>query len=68
MDEDKTEKLLKIISELRDPKTGCEWTKSQTAKTLLPFIEEEAQEFLMLLKEDKIQRIRSANCSTKQDW
>ena len=46
MDEDKTEKLLKIISELRDPKTGCEWTKSQTAKTLLPFIKEEAQEVL----------------------
>ena len=46
MDEEKTEKLLKIISELRDPKTGCEWTKSQTAQTLLPFIKEEAQEVL----------------------
>jgi len=42
--ENKTEKLLKIISELRDPISGCEWTKSQTSKTLLPFIIEEAKE------------------------
>ena len=46
MDENKTEKLLKIISELRDPITGCEWTKSQTSKTLLPFILEEAKEVI----------------------
>lgn len=46
MDENKTEKLLKIISELRDPISGCEWTKSQTSKTLLPFIKEESKEVL----------------------
>lgn len=46
MDENKTEKLLKIISELRDPVSGCEWTKSQTSKTLLPFIKEESKEVL----------------------
>ena len=44
MHENKTEKLLKIISELRDHISGCEWTKSQTSKTLLPFIIEEAKE------------------------
>ena len=44
MHENKTEKLLKIISELRDPISGCEWTKSQTSKTLLPFLIEEAKE------------------------
>ena len=44
MHENKTQKLLKIISELRDPISGCEWTKSQTSKTLLPFIAEEAKE------------------------
>ena len=44
MDENKIEKLLRIISELRDPISGCEWTKSQTSKTLLPFIFEEAKE------------------------
>ena len=46
MHENKTEKLLKIIAELRDPISGCEWTKSQTSKTLLPFIIEEAKEVL----------------------
>jgi uncharacterized protein YabN with tetrapyrrole methylase and pyrophosphatase domain len=46
VDENKTEKLLKIISELRDPISGCEWTKSQTSKTLLPFIKEESKEVL----------------------
>jgi uncharacterized protein YabN with tetrapyrrole methylase and pyrophosphatase domain len=46
VDENKTEKLLKIISELRDPVTGCEWTKTQTSKTLLPFLIEEAEEVL----------------------
>ena len=46
MDENKTEKLLKIISELRDPISGCEWTKSQTSKTLLHFIKEESKEVL----------------------
>jgi uncharacterized protein YabN with tetrapyrrole methylase and pyrophosphatase domain len=44
VDENKTEKLQKIISELRDPISGCEWTKSQTSKTLLPFIKEESKE------------------------
>ena len=44
MHDNKTEKLLKIISQLRDPISGCEWTKSQTSKTLLPFIIEEAKE------------------------
>jgi len=46
VDENKTKKLLKIISELRDPISGCEWTKSQTSKTLLPFIKEESKEVL----------------------
>ena len=44
MNENKTEKLLKIISKLRDPCSGCEWTKSQTSKSLLPFILEETKE------------------------
>ena len=44
MDESKTERLLRIISELRDPNSGCEWTKSQTSKSLMPFILEEAEE------------------------
>ncbi len=52
MDEYKLEKLFKIISELRDPISGCEWTKSQTSKTLLPFIIEEAKEVLDAFEKD----------------
>ena len=52
MDENKIEKLLRIISELRDPISGCEWTKSQTSKTLLPYIIEEAKEVLDAFKKD----------------
>ncbi len=44
MNENKTHNLLKIISELRDPISGCEWTKYQTSKSLIPFILEEAEE------------------------
>tara|TARA_B100001564_G_scaffold170818_1_gene143595 strand:+ start:108 stop:491 length:384 start_codon:yes stop_codon:yes gene_type:complete len=58
VDEDKTEKLLKIISELRDPETGCEWTKSQTAKTLLPFIKEEAQEVLDAFEKEDYENLK----------
>ena len=50
MHENKTEKLLRIISELRDPISGCEWTKSQTSKTLVPFIIEEAKEVHIAMK------------------
>ena len=58
MDENKTEKLLKIISELRDPITGCEWTKSQTSKTLLPFIIEEAKEVLDAFEKDDNENLK----------
>ena len=58
MDEYKLEKLFKIISELRDPISGCEWTKSQTSKTLLPFIIEEAKEVLEAFKKDDNENLK----------
>ena len=58
MHENKTEKLLKIISELRDPISGCEWTKSQTSKTLLPFIIEEAKEVLDAFEKDDNENLK----------
>ena len=58
MHENKTEKLLKIISELRDPISGCEWTKSQTSKTLLPFITEEAKEVLDAFEKGDIENLK----------
>ena len=58
MHENKTEKLLKIISELRDPISGCEWTKSQTSKTLLPFIKEEAKEVLDAFEKEDYENLK----------
>ena len=58
MHENKTEKLLRIISELRDPISGCEWTKSQTSKTLLPFITEEAKEVHDAFKRGDIENLK----------
>lgn len=58
MDENKTEKLLKIISELRDPISGCEWTKSQTSKTLLPFIKEESKEVLEAFEKNDSENLK----------
>jgi uncharacterized protein YabN with tetrapyrrole methylase and pyrophosphatase domain len=58
VDENKTEKLLKIISELRDPISGCEWTKSQTSKTLLPFIKEESKEVLEAFEKNDSENLK----------
>ena len=58
MHENKTEKLLKIISELRDPISGCEWTKSQTSKPLLPFIIEEAKEVYDAFKKEDNENLK----------
>ena len=58
MDVNKTEKLYKIVSQLRDPSSGCEWTKSQTSKTLLPFILEEAEELLKAFENKDTQNFK----------
>ena len=58
MNENKIEKLLRIISELRDPISGCEWTKIQTAQTLLPFIKEEAQEVIDAFEKEDYENLK----------
>ena len=58
MHENKIEKLLRIIAELRDPISGCEWTKSQTSKTLLPFIIEEVKEVLDAFEKDDNENLK----------
>lgn len=37
-------RLLEIMSQLRDPQTGCPWDKAQTYHTIVPFTLEEAYE------------------------
>lgn len=40
----KIEKLLKVMSELRDPETGCPWDLQQSFKSIVPHTLEEAYE------------------------
>ncbi|EPL6454355.1 MULTISPECIES: nucleoside triphosphate pyrophosphohydrolase [Providencia] len=40
------ERLLSIMAQLRDPKTGCPWDKVQTFKTIAPYTLEETYEVL----------------------
>lgn len=40
------ENLIQIIEKLRDPQTGCPWDLDQTHTTLLPYLLEEAYEFI----------------------
>ena len=48
------EELLDNINAIRDQKDGCPWHKSQTHKTLLPYLLEESYEFIEALdKQDK---------------
>ncbi|MEJ6473013.1 nucleoside triphosphate pyrophosphohydrolase [Pseudoalteromonas piscicida] len=41
---DAMERLLTIMSQLRDPNTGCDWDKKQTFATIVPHTLEEAHE------------------------
>ncbi|MEW4447960.1 nucleoside triphosphate pyrophosphohydrolase [Qipengyuania sp. JC766] len=41
---DQTDRLLQIMSTLRDPENGCEWDQAQTFKTIAPYTIEEAYE------------------------
>lgn len=45
--------LLKTVASLRDPLQGCPWDKEQTSKTLLPYLLEEAQEFIATVEKDE---------------
>ncbi|MBW4330949.1 nucleoside triphosphate pyrophosphohydrolase [Stakelama sp. CBK3Z-3] len=38
------QRLVAIMAKLRDPKTGCEWDRAQTFKTIAPYTIEEAYE------------------------
>ena len=40
----KLDNLLEVMKELRDPINGCEWDKSQTFDSILPYTIEEAYE------------------------
>ena len=44
--------LLRVMQSLRDPVSGCEWDKSQTSKSLIPFLKEETQEVIEAIEKN----------------
>ena len=44
--ENKINKLLEVVSDLRDPINGCPWDLKQTHVSLIPFLYEESNEFI----------------------
>ena len=50
--EEKINKLLEVVSELRDPINGCPWDLKQTHLSLIPYILEEAHEVAHAIRAD----------------
>ena len=46
------EKMVEVISKLRDPDGGCPWDLKQTHKSLLKFLTEESYEFIHATEEE----------------
>lgn len=54
---EKFEKLLKIMEILRGP-SGCEWDKAQTHESLIPYLIEEAYEFIEEVKNKNFENMK----------
>jgi ATP diphosphatase len=52
------ERLLRIMTRLRDPDNGCEWDRAQTFATIAPYTIEEAYEVADAIKRDDIGALR----------
>ena len=50
--EEKINKLLEVVSDLRDPIDGCPWDLKQTNLSLIPYILEEAHEVAHAIREN----------------
>ena len=49
---EKVEKLIEVVSALRDPINGCPWDLKQTHHSLIPYILEEAHEVTHAIREE----------------
>jgi len=49
---EKIEKLIEVVSVLRDPIHGCPWDQKQTHVSLIPYVLEEAHEVAHAIRED----------------
>ena len=50
--------LLKVMRNLRDPESGCEWDKSQTSKSLIPYLEEETLEVIQAIQKNDSENLK----------
>ena len=58
MVETKINNLIEIISKLRDPNFGCEWTKIQNSESLLTFLKEEVEEVAEAIEKKDFQNLK----------
>lgn len=52
------DRLLQVMSKLRDPKTGCPWDKQQTFETIVPYTLEEAYEVADAIEQGDMQEVK----------
>ena len=50
--------LLRVMRNLRDPESGCEWDKSQTSKSLIPYLEEETLEVIQAIQTNDSENLK----------
>ncbi|WP_370030898.1 nucleoside triphosphate pyrophosphohydrolase [Qipengyuania mesophila] len=55
---EQTDRLLAIMSRLRDPQTGCEWDTAQTFATIAPYTIEEAYEVADAIERGDMEDLR----------
>ena len=55
---EQTDRLLAIMSRLRDPETGCEWDTAQNFSTIAPYTIEEAYEVADAIERTDMQDLR----------
>jgi ATP diphosphatase len=55
---EQTDRLLAIMSRLRDPETGCEWDTAQNFSTIVPYTIEEAYEVADAIERADMQDLR----------
>ncbi len=52
------EKLIDIMSALRDPETGCPWDRQQTMESIIPYTLEEIYELVDAIEQNNTEEIR----------
>lgn len=58
MSQNSTDKLLKIMSQLRDPKSGCPWDIKQSFATIAPYTIEEAYEVVDAIEKNDMEALK----------